>query len=256
MWRLQFTLFFALLHLTTPAYLSLNLYSQALTIPRHRRAVESNAYSFSIASRNVRLTTGLSLKGYEGTAKEVAIYQGKVIRVAAKKFELDGSKPSSKYYTTRKKARERLFVSKDGVIDDYNHYRTTALKSSGDRALSILTYDVMNLLRAHQYPVEDGDLGENILVDGVTFDFFEPGRRYQFGEENGVVAEIVEHMMPCANLCKLPYINDERMEPVERIEKCKALLNILNQDVGLRGWYARVVQEGSIAARSAVVRLK
>ena len=65
-----------------------------------------------------------------------------------------------------------------------------------------------------------GDLGENILVDGVDCNFFQIGERYRFSSErdgdagskeastNEVIVEITEPMEPCANLCKLSYIND------------------------------------------------
>jgi hypothetical protein len=74
------------------------------------------------------------------------------------------------------------------------------------------------------------------MVDGVDFDYFEVGMRYRFFSssssssskggggggasadsamltagtttEDNVIVEITELMVPCANLCKLPYIND------------------------------------------------
>ena len=186
---------------------------------------------------------------------------GKVTRTAARAFQVGGgSIPSSRLYTTRKNSSSSIHVTKEGVMGDYNHYRTVALKSTGDRALSILTEDVNSLIRtlnngfyAKRY--REGDLGENVLVDGVGFDFFTIGKTYRFtSQPEGAVAspddvmiKITEPMEACANLCKLPYINDPSLEqPKEKIARCNFVIDALNQMPGLRGWYARVIHPGTI----------
>jgi MOSC domain-containing protein YiiM len=237
---------------------------------------------------------------------------GKVVRLAARRFHPQHSKPSSPEYTTRKDECSTLCVQFEGCHGDYNHYRTVALQSTQDRAVSLLTCDVLESLRA-TYPnaaILEGDLGENILVDGVTFPFFQVGHRYcidslknddsnenaSTGTESGavgdinqfvtsdesdttgttqsqykqefwssstaaaalsrVVLEITEPIQPCANLCKLPYINDESLTPKERIEKCKIFLRQLDQWDGFRGWYAKVIQPGSILKGATIIRLQ
>jgi len=136
-----------------------------------------------------------------------------------------------------------------------------------DRAVSILTTDTLTMLTTEQggYPaVQMGDLGENIYVDGVQFGFFEVGKRYRFAStiatadadegvggnrkspEGGVIVEITEKVEPCGNLCKLPYINDMQMQPKERLEKCKNFLLWLSQRDGLRGWYGRIIEGGTV----------
>jgi MOSC domain-containing protein YiiM len=113
--------------------------------------------------------------------------------------------------------------------------------------------------------VQDGDLGENVLVDDVDFSFFQIGQRYSFvetdkdgrnddNEGSVVVVEITEPMEPCANLCKLPYINDENKSPKERIAACQAMLSVLNQQPGLRGWYAKVLQTGTIKKHCRITK--
>jgi len=99
--------------------------------------------------------------------------------------------------------------------------------------------------------VQMGDLGENLYVDGVEFAFFEVGKRYRFAsmaaeDTGGVVVEITEKVEPCGNLCKLPYINDMQMQPKERLEKCKDFLFWLSQRDGLRGWYGRIIEGGTV----------
>jgi MOSC domain-containing protein YiiM len=204
---------------------------------------------------------------------------GVVVRLAARQFDADSSKPSSRSYTTRKvelASSKKAHITEEGVQGDYNHYRTVALKSTKDRAVSLLTSDVMAALRSHypKYVIENGDLGENILVDDVSFDFFQIGKRYKFvitpADENegssssssspssshkSVILEITEKMDPCANLCKLSYINDESLQPKQRIAGCQDFLQFLDRYDGYRGWYAKVIQEGTIQKGAKVVLL-
>ncbi|KAL3794216.1 hypothetical protein ACHAW5_000180 [Stephanodiscus triporus] len=215
--------------------------------------------------------------------------RGRVIRTAVRPFqEGGGSIPSSASYTTRKTSMPAIIVSEAGAVGDYNHHRTSALRSTPDRAISILTGDVGSYVRSldggyfaddgvwnddsddggddGRRGYRDGDLGENVLVDGVDFDYFEVGMRYRFSSstsslnggdgdaattattisEEGVVVEITEPMEPCANLCKLPYVNDPSLEPRHRVARCQYFLEALWQREGLRGWYAKVVRGGVV----------
>lgn len=185
---------------------------------------------------------------------------GKVLRCGARKYDKDASKPSSRVYTTKKSEFPVISVSKSGVAGDYNHYRTTVLSSTEDRAVSILTYDVIRSLQNEgKFTVQPGDLGENILVDGLSFGFFQLGKRYRFGARTdngeGLIVQITEPIVPCANLCKLPYINDDKLKPKDRIERCNDFLERLGRNDGLRGWYAKVVNEGGPVHIGDEVRL-
>ena len=61
------------------------------------------------------------------------------------------------------------------------------------------------------------------------------------------IIEVTEPMDPCANLCKLPYINNPLISSAkERVGRCQYLITALFQKEGLRGWYAKVVQGGVI----------
>ena len=188
--------------------------------------------------------------------------KGTVIRTAAKKFDASNSKPSSPLYTTRKDSQGQIIIRPQGVEGDYNHYRTIALSSTADRAISILTTDVFEQLKNVGYDkIGLGDLGENIYVDGVDYKFFELGKRYKFSKrdaedlssssnkkvqdgDDGVIVEITERIEPCGNLCKLSFINDEALPPTERFENCKKFLLWLDQKDGLRGWYAKIIGDG------------
>jgi MOSC domain-containing protein YiiM len=189
---------------------------------------------------------------------------GTVIRLAGRKYNATSSKPSSREYTTQKDILPFARVSKEGVQGDYNHYRTVALSSTEDRAVSILTTDVMTSIRAtyKNYSVQEGDLGENILIDGVSFRFFQVGQQYRFQsmddetrKDESVIVEITEPIEPCANLCKLSYINDDSISPKDRIERCKEFIEHLDAYDGYRGWYAKVVKEGTMKSGSQVSKV-
>ena len=181
---------------------------------------------------------------------------GTVIRTAVKGYDKVASIPSSSAYTTKKNARGEIMVGPEGVSGDYNHYRTSPQSSTPDRAVSILTTDILKMLHTAGWDaVSEGDLGENIYVDGIDYTFFEVGKRYKFqtkegdsktvgGKEDGVIVEITERIEPCGNLCKLPYINNESIPPKDRFEACKKFLLWLDEKEGLRGWYGKIIGDG------------
>lgn len=168
----------------------------------------------------------------------------RVIRTAARAYDKDASTPSSRAYTTRKNSVPNVAISASGVVGDYNHYRSAALSSTPDRAVSLLTTDAMSFLQSLHPSSQQGDLGENLLIDGVTYRDFVVGSKVMIGD--AVIVEITEPIEPCANLCKLPYINDDKLNPKQRIELCRTFIEKLDTVDGLRGWYAKVLQPGKI----------
>ena len=88
------------------------------------------------------------------------------------------------------------------------------------------------------------------IREGVDFNLG-IGQRYRFTSQKedsavggeDVIIEITEPMEPCANLCKLPYINDPSLaSPRERVARCQYLLEALGVKQGMRGWYSKVIQ--------------
>jgi hypothetical protein len=145
------------------------------------------------------------LLGFESSKQQSALStpstpssSGHVIRTAARPQQTNGgSIPSSRHYTTRKPSLPLISIFSTGVAGDYNHYRTAALKSTGDRAVSILTNDISGYIRSldggfFAGGYREGDLGENILVEGVDFDFFQIGERYKFTSKTDGDKAIVE----------------------------------------------------------------
>lgn len=234
---------------------------RGLEIPEGRwRYIQRYSLNTPLLLSSARTANNNKNDSNNNSDPDVDLKVGRVIRVATREFHAEDSKPSSRNYTTRKIARDSIQVYKEGVASDYNHYRTLALKGTSDRALSILTTDCMELLQIHKFPVRDGDLGENVLVAGIDYRFFVPGNLYRFtpsmedneDKEGCVIVEITGPMDHCANLCKLPNINDPGKTPKERLATCQEMLNILDQQPGLRGWYAKVLQEGDIGTNCRV----
>ena len=156
-------------------------------------------------------------------------------------------------------AVDSCLVTTHGLQGDYNHYRAVALQNTPDRAVSLWTQDCCEWLQQQEgYPVQPGDLGENMFLQGpdIAFDDFAPGVQLQLrgGKDTttAVVLEITEPVIPCANLCKLPYINDESKTPSQRIQTCQAFLQVLGQFPGLRGWYAKVITPGQVHVNDVV----
>lgn len=130
-----------------------------------------------------------------------------------------------------KPAVSELAVSLTGAAGDHNHYRTTQKPGDTNQALLLLTDEVLAGLRAEGWPVEPGDLGENVTLEGVPEGALKPGVRLRLGE---VVAEVTLACDPCNETYVLPYVGEE---------KGPAFVKTL---LGRRGWYARVLMEGSI----------
>jgi MOSC domain-containing protein YiiM len=195
---------------------------------------------YTAAKHEVALTNSAVFFDFSNRKKK-----GVVMRTAARNFDSEGSnKPSSRNYTTSKDSQPSVSITAQGIAGDYNHYRTQALSSTPDRAVSLLTSDAAMYVK-RMYPFSSpGDLGENILVDGVEYWTIKVGARYQLGEK--VVLEITEPIEPCANLCKLPYINNDTLAPKDRIERCRNFIEQLDAHDGLRGWYAKVTTPGNV----------
>ena len=100
------------------------------------------------------------------------------------KVKVRSSVHSHTAYTTRKESRGVIVLSPEGVNGDYNHYRTVALGSTPDRAVSISTSDIIQMLKnAGWNDVREGDLGENIYVDSIDYTFFRGWKVLQVSDQ-------------------------------------------------------------------------
>jgi MOSC domain-containing protein YiiM len=122
-------------------------------------------------------------------------------------------------------------ITKQGVEGDHNRYRKVKKKNTPDRALLRMTTDVLAALQKEGYPVNPGDLGENLLLD-IPYASLHPGNAYRIQE---VEFEITELCTPCKNLLKLPYGSTKLLKTLQ----------------GRRGWFAKVTTEGTLRRTAA-----
>jgi MOSC domain-containing protein YiiM len=134
-------------------------------------------------------------------------------------------------YGLPKFAVEELRVTEHGAEGDYNNYRMTKQAGDPNQAILVLTDDVIRQLNAEGWPVQPGDLGENLTLGGIAESSLQVGTRLQLGE---VCLEITLRCDPCTELYTLPYLGEERGPEFVRTT------------VDRRGWYARVIASGVI----------
>ncbi|MBI3940808.1 MAG: MOSC domain-containing protein [Acidobacteria bacterium] len=141
-----------------------------------------------------------------------------------------------------KKERERgipklpvpsVFFSREGAEGDFNRWRHEGDGGNPNKALLLLPLETIRQLNQEGWPVQPGDLGENLTTEGLAYAQFEVGRRYGVGERLQI--EISRACDPCRNLCVLPYVGSERGP------------SFIRTLTGRRGWYARVLESGQVA---------
>lgn len=131
-------------------------------------------------------------------------------------------------------------ITKLGVADDYNDYRTKSKNSTPDRAVLIMTSDKLKQLESEGWPVKPGDIGENLTIDGIAYEQFKIGNKYRVGT---VEIQITEKCNPCTRLSNLSYVGNEKVG--EFIETMK----------NRRGWYAKILREGHVKTGDNIVEL-
>ena len=123
------------------------------------------------------------------------------------------------------------YATAQGLDGDYNIFRQT--KKKGDKDMALLVYPIETIQELNQegWPVQPGDVGENLTVKGYAHDTFKVGQQYKAGNST---IEISLECDPCTNLGLLPYIGQ------------KHITTFINTILHRRGWYARTVKEGEI----------
>jgi MOSC domain-containing protein YiiM len=130
-------------------------------------------------------------------------------------------------------------VNEHGFDGDYNRYRETKKAGDSDMAVLIIPLETLEALRSEGWPVEPGDLGENITTSGIDYGAFNSDLVLRIGNE--VQLQISKVCDPCTNLYKLNYVGTQ---------KGPAFLRTL---LGRRGWYARVIRPGRIRPGDPIV---
>lgn len=136
-----------------------------------------------------------------------------------------------------KTAVPSLRVTPAGVDGDYNRWRTEKAQGDPAQAVLIVTREVLDGLVHDGWPVQPGDLGENLTIDGIAEAALTPGVRLRAGT---MLLEITKACDPCDEVYSLPYIGKERGP---------AFVRTL---VGRRGWFARVLESGAVTTGGAI----
>lgn len=137
-----------------------------------------------------------------------------------------------------KKRVSSAMISKRGVEGDYNRFRSQKKENDPEMAVMILSTDIIEALKSEGWPVNAGDLGENLTLANVDYNIIAPGNKFQIGS---VILEISFICDPCTNLNNLPYVGKEKSA-----QFIKTLMK-------RRGWYARVLQPGEVSVGDSVV---
>ncbi|MED5350257.1 MAG: MOSC domain-containing protein [Candidatus Thermoplasmatota archaeon] len=132
-----------------------------------------------------------------------------------------------------KNPEPNLLITKLGAAGDINHYRLTKKNNEEDMAILVLSSQELEQLKQKGYDFLPGDLGENILIEGLPVDQIKPDMYLNF--ESGLSLQFSRICDPCSKLNQLPNIGSKRIK------------NLLKDAMGLRGWYARVIVEEKVS---------
>lgn len=124
-----------------------------------------------------------------------------------------------------------------GITGDFNRYRYEKRRGNPNMALLLMPLEMLKRLNEEGWPLKPGDIGENITTTGMPYESFKSGNCYKIGD---IEIQISVKCDPCTNLYGLPFVGEKRGP-----EFVKTMLN-------RRGWYARVLKEGSIKKNDAI----
>jgi MOSC domain-containing protein YiiM len=130
-----------------------------------------------------------------------------------------------------------LTITQDGVEGDFNRWRTEQANGDPDQAVLIMNEEILVDLRSEGWPVQPGELGENLTLADLQPDALQPGVQVHLGE---VVLKVTKPCDPCTVLYTLPYVGTERGP------------EFLRTMMGRRGWFARVLQGGTVRQGTGV----
>jgi MOSC domain-containing protein YiiM len=136
-----------------------------------------------------------------------------------------------------KRAVSQLTITPDGVEGDFNRWRTEKANGDPEQAVLLLNEEILVDLRAEGWPVQAGELGENLTVADLRPDALRPGVQVHL---DGVVLEVTKPCDPCTVLYTLPYVGVERGP------------EFLRTMMGRRGWFARVLQGGTVRKNTPI----
>lgn len=128
-----------------------------------------------------------------------------------------------------KKSHDDAQVSQLGLVGDGHNDK----KHHGgpDRAVCIYNVEMIQALQREGHPIDIGTCGENLTVEGISWDLMVPGARIHCGDE--IELEVVSFTKPCKTI-RESFIDGVFTRISEKVHP---------------GWsrvYARVLTEGKI----------
>ncbi len=135
---------------------------------------------------------------------------------------------------------ESALITLRGLEDDFNRYRHERKHDDPDSALLLMPLETLHELNGEGWPLKPGDIGENVTTAGIPYHGFAPGRSFRIG---GAEVQVSKACDPCTNLYLLPYVGE-----VQGPRFLKVMM-------GRRGWYARVLKEGSVRKGDPIVEI-
>lgn len=150
---------------------------------------------------------------------------------------------------------ERMGIERGGcgIIGrrDYNNYRSVskALKGTNDRAASIVTEDIYEELNRMGGELAIGDLGENITIGNLCYNELKVGSKLRIGN---VKIEITGNMEACSRLGNQVWAESLGGKLWWNQKKVKTEISELINRKGGRGWYCKVIKEGTVSTGDEV----
>lgn len=133
-----------------------------------------------------------------------------------------------------KRAVPEARVTRDGLAGDWQQDRRH--HGGPDRAVCLLSADLIARLNAEGHPIAPGTTGENLTVSGLDWPSLVPGVRLAAGD---VELEVVSYASPCKTI-KASF-RDARFERLSQ-----------KTHPGESRIYARVLREGTVRAGDPV----
>lgn len=137
-----------------------------------------------------------------------------------------------------KAALDAVDISTDGLEGDRNLYRHAKKAGDPDMAVLLLTREELDTLAGKGWSFDPGDMGENILLEGIALaDLAQPDRTLAIGEVRLQISRICD---PCSTMHECPGVGEGN------------ITRLMAESLGLRGWYARVLSPGTVRIGDAV----
>jgi len=136
-----------------------------------------------------------------------------------------------------------VMLNPEGIERDWQ--RNRKYHGGPDKAVLMVSAEVLDRLASLGYPVYPGAIGENLTVSGLDAANWRSGQRYRIGSD--AVVELTTLRTPCDNL--LPYGQTLHREIYDA--RCHAGNPDTPRWAG-GGFYARVIRGGLVAAGSPV----